>query len=94
MMKEITMQATTKQVAYAYPSSDTAGRLGFGKTGCYFFRLALPRGGWSRRDKGFATEQEAIAYAETQPEAYNRYSLRPDGAKPWLEAPLTPDEIA
>ena len=36
----------TKQVAYAYPSSDTAGRLGFGKTGCYFFRLALPRGGW------------------------------------------------
>jgi len=87
----------TKQVGYAYSSSNTAKRLGFDKTGCYFFRLvflAFPRGGWSRRDKGFATEQEAIAYAETQPEAYDRYSLRPDGSKPWLEAPLTPDEIA
>jgi len=84
------MQATTKQVGYAYPTSDTAGRLGFGKTGCYFFRLLFPGGGWSQRDKGFTTEQEALEYAETQPEPYDRYSLRPDGSKPWLQADRIP----
>lgn len=78
------MQATTKQVGYAYPTSDTAGRLGFSKTGCYFCRFLFDGRGWSRRDKGFATEQEALAYAEEQPEPYNFWSLRPDGVKPWL----------
>ena len=74
----------TKQVGYAYPSSDTAGRLGFGKAGCYFCRFLFDNRGWSRRDKGFQTEQEALAYAEQQQEPYHFFSVRPDGAKPWL----------
>lgn len=78
------MKTTTKEVGYAHPTSNTAGRLGFGKTGCYYCRLIFGRSGWSTRDKGFATEHEAIAYAEQQPEAYDYFSLRPDGAKPWL----------
>lgn len=76
---------TTKQVGYAYPTSDTAGRLGFSKTGCYFCRLLFDGRGWSRRDKGFATEREALTYSDQQPEPFDLFSLRPDGAKPWME---------
>jgi hypothetical protein len=79
------MKTTTKQVGYAYPTSDTASRLGFGKTGCYFCRLLFGRSGWSIRDRGFTTERDAIAYAEQQPEAYDYFSLRPDGDKTWLQ---------
>jgi hypothetical protein len=78
------MKATSKQVGYAYPTSDTASRLGFGKTGCYFCLIRFAKPGWSKRDKGFATEAEALDYAETQPEPYNFWSIRPDGVKPWL----------
>ena len=80
----MTTTTTTKQIGYAYPTSDTAGRLGFGKDGCYFCRILTGGRGWSRRDRGFATEAEAINYAERQPETYDHFSIRPDGAKPWM----------
>ena len=78
------MLGTSKQVGYAYPTSDTAGRLGFSQTGCYFCIIRFNGRGWSRRDKGFATEGDALEYAEKQPEPYEFFSLRPNGAKPWL----------
>ena len=71
------MTTTTKQVGYAYPTSDTAGRLGFSKDGCYFCRILVDGRGLSRRDRGFASVQEAIDYAEQQPETYDFFSARP-----------------
>ena len=66
----------TKRVAYAYPASDTACRYGFGRTGCYFVHIFRGDRRYSgRRDRGFATLDEAIAYAETLPIAYDRNSL-------------------
>ena len=79
----------TKQVGYAYPTSDTAGRFGFGKDGCYFVLfLAYDTGKQKRfnsnRSRGFATLESAFNYADQQPEAYDRYSLRRDGSRPWM----------
>ena len=79
------MTTATKQVGYAYPTSDTAGRLGFGKNGCHFCRIMYDGRGWSKRDKGFETETEAIDYAEQQPEPYDHFSVRPDGSKLWQQ---------
>jgi hypothetical protein len=82
----MTMTTTSKQVGYAYASSSTASRLGFYKTGCYFCRLLIADGrGWSLRDRGFATEQESLDYAETLPEPYHFFSTKPDGAQSWLQ---------
>lgn len=78
--------STAKQVGYAYPSSDTASRLGFSKTGCFFCRILTSGRGWSLRDRGFESERSALEYAEQQPEPYDFYSLRPDGSKPWTHA--------
>ena len=72
------MTTATKQVGYAYPSSNTAIRLGFGREGCYFCRLMFNGGGWSERDRGFVTERAALQYADEMPEAYHQFSSRPE----------------
>ena len=86
------MIATTKQVGWAYPTSDTAHDLGYGKVGCYFV-LFLSEDRHrvnTQRRKGFPTVEEAFAYADTQPEAYDFYSLRPDESTPWIPAKDAP----
>ena len=65
----------TKEVGYAYPTSDNAIEAGFAKTGCYVVRLHDPadavRGNYrSRKRWGFATREEARAFADTLPQAY------------------------
>jgi len=79
------MTAKTKQVGFAYPTSDTAHRFGFGVAGCYFvlFLTGDRRRYSCRRDAGFATQAEAFNHAECQPEDYDYFSLRPDGSRPW-----------
>ena len=81
------MTPETKQVGFAYPTSNTAMRFGFGKIGCYFVLfLTADRQRYScRRDVAFATQEEAFSYADQQPEPYDHFSLRPDGSRPWLK---------
>ena len=47
-------------VDYACPTSETAERLGFGKTGCYMIRHALN----GHSDIGFATVEQAEAFVD------------------------------
>ena len=85
----------TKQVGYAYPTSDTAHRFGFGLVGCYFVRLLRSgRPYTGRSDRGFATLEQALEYAETLQDAYDPYSLLPNGATPAALVSSTPAKRA
>ena len=53
-----------KTLAYAYPSSTNAALLGHAKTGC-----------WYVGKEAFKTEAEALAYGETLPGEWSRWSM-------------------
>lgn len=63
------IRSTQKNVSYAYPSSPYAEENGFGKTGVWYVEHATI--------KHFATKEEALAYAESLPQKYHRYSFKP-----------------
>ena len=52
-------------IEYAYPTSTTANKFGYGKTGCYTVELCPDTSfqNW-KTDRAFATKEEARAYAE------------------------------
>jgi hypothetical protein len=62
-----------KLIEYAYPSSTTATKNGYGKTGCWFVSLYASENETikCKRLKYFANKQEAINYAESLPYPYN-----------------------
>lgn len=76
-MKNTHRAVKYKEVSYAYPTSPTAEKAGYSKTGCY-------------RVKGFGCNQlmsfskivgiftdrdEAFNFADQRPEQYGRYSM-------------------
>lgn len=63
----------TKLIEYAYPSSITATKNGYGKTGCWFVSLYDGQSQFKRVEvlKYFADKQAAINYAESLPNSYN-----------------------
>lgn len=66
-----------KEIGYAYPSSPLATKSGHGATGC--FRVTSPQG-----VKAFKDKENAIAYAESLPYPYNKYSMyRENPLVPW-----------
>lgn len=58
---------TRKAVQWSYPTSTNAGKMGFGKAGCWTVEAIrfLPAQQPPVPLKGFADKGEAIAYAET-----------------------------
>jgi hypothetical protein len=63
----------TKSVDYAYPSSTTAGKYGFGRTGCY--AVYERKGNQPPRSlAAFSTLDEARQYAETLTHPWDRYT--------------------
>ena len=70
---------TYKAVDYAYPTSTTATRNGYGKTGCYAVKLVHvhPDGNWTY------THVKAFAKADA---AYNHAAARPENWHPlWMK---------
>lgn len=63
----------TKLIEYAYPSSITATKNGYGKTGCYFVSLFKNDSSFSRVKilQYFLKKADAFNYAETLPNEYN-----------------------
>ncbi|GGA92642.1 hypothetical protein [Puia dinghuensis] len=62
----------TKLVEYAYPTSTTAKKAGFGKTGCWFVAL-YKEDTFSRRSilDYFLEKEAATAYADSLPNPYH-----------------------
>ena len=54
-----------KSLGYAYPSSDTAEKWGFGKTGCWLVQVAEPSCRWDFTIVGaYASKDEAVYWLE------------------------------
>ncbi len=66
------MQA--KLIEYAYPSSTTATKAGYGKTGCWFVALYASVTSWNKvKTLGyFAQQHEAKTYADNLPNEYHQ----------------------
>jgi len=64
-----------KLIEYAYPSSTTATKAGYGKTGCWF--VALYESDTSSKEveklKFFTKKQEAITFSESLPNPYHTW---------------------
>ena len=62
-----------KLIEYAYPSSKTATKNGYGKTGCWFVTLYKSDTSLDKTDNlaYFGDKSEAIKYAESLPIPYN-----------------------
>lgn len=61
---------TFKSVDYAYPTSPSASKFGFGKTGCYCVELSKDQQP-PKAIAGYATRQEALAHAKRLPESWS-----------------------
>ncbi len=63
----------TKLIEYAYPTSTTASKNGYYKTGCWFVSLYKSASAFDRCKilKCFGNKYEAIYYAESLPNPYN-----------------------
>lgn len=63
----------SKLIEYAYPSSTTATKEGYGKTGCWFVGLYREETSCLRIKvlKSFAAKEDAEKYAESLPLPYN-----------------------
>ena len=63
-----------KSIAWAYPSSPDAERLGYSRTGCYTVET-----GWAgsplAATAAFSTWTEARRYADAMPGQYSRYTM-------------------
>jgi hypothetical protein len=62
-----------KLIEYAYPTSTTAVKNGYGKTGCWFVSLYKSETAIDRVKtlQYFATKQQAEQFADTLPNPYN-----------------------
>lgn len=86
MMNQTTIEdksLSTKQLDWSYPTSDNAKRLGFYATGCWAVGIA-EYGEISKAIAGFASKDDAIAYARSLPmpfgsfwKQYNAPALHP-----------------
>lgn len=63
-----------KIIGYSYPSSTNASKFGFAKVGCFSVEI-LTRNSIPKALKGFATIEEARAFAETLNHPWGKYSL-------------------
>lgn len=65
----------TKSIAYAYPSSPNAAKLGFNKTGCYTVEVLDAKTRASQSLAGFATFDEAEVWADGLKQPFDRWSM-------------------
>ena len=64
-------EVLSKLIEYAYPSSTTATKNGYGKTGCWFVSLYKTIDKRVKIVKFFSDKKQAEDFAETMPEPYN-----------------------
>ncbi len=66
-----------KVISFAYPSSINAVKYGFSDIGCWSVDIESPTGREIRHVDAFALRPGAINLAETLPQEYGRYSIKP-----------------
>lgn len=68
----------SKLIDYAYPTSETAVKSGFGKTGCYYISIHETETSWKelKRSQCFKTKQEAIDFANKIPLPFHAWHYK------------------
>lgn len=70
----------TKEIDYAYPTSDSARAFKMQATGCWIVSTCTP-GYFPKKLAGFKTEAEAVTYAKTLPCPFGRLWQSKYGSK-------------